>query len=37
MTKQPVQVADILVDQSYIERHPGMVAVAEDGGARTLL
>ena len=37
ITKQPVQVADILVDQSYIERHPGMVAVAEDGGARTLL
>ena len=27
----------ILVDQSYIERHPGIVAVAEEGGARTLL
>jgi signal transduction histidine kinase len=37
ITKQPVQVADILVDQSYIERHPGIVAVAEGGGARTLL
>jgi two-component system, NtrC family, sensor kinase len=36
-TKQPVQVADILADQSYILRHPGIVAVAEDGGARTLL
>ena len=37
ITKQPVQVADILVDQSYLVRHPGIVAVAEDGGARTLL
>jgi two-component system NtrC family sensor kinase len=37
ITKRPVQVADILVDQSYIARHPGIVAVAEDGGARTLL
>jgi two-component system, NtrC family, sensor kinase len=37
MTKQPVQVADVLVDQSYIERHPGIVAIAEGGGARTLL
>ena len=37
ITKRPVQVADILVDQSFIERHPGIVAVAEDGGARTLL
>jgi signal transduction histidine kinase len=37
ITKQPVQVADILVDESYIVRHPGIVAVAEDGGARTLL
>jgi two-component system NtrC family sensor kinase len=37
ITKQPVQVADILVDQSYIVRHPGIVAVAADGGARTLL
>lgn len=37
MTKQPVQVADILLDQSYIEGSPGMVGVAEVGGARTLL
>jgi signal transduction histidine kinase len=37
ITKQPVQVADLLVDQSYIMRYPGIVAVAEDGGARTLL
>jgi signal transduction histidine kinase len=36
-TKQPVQVADVLLDQSYIERFPGIVAVAELGGARTLL
>jgi GAF domain-containing protein len=37
ITKQPVQVVDVLVDQSYIERYPGIVAVAELGGARTLL
>jgi two-component system, NtrC family, sensor kinase len=37
ITKQPVQVADILEDQSYVERFPGIVAVAELGGARTLL
>jgi GAF domain-containing protein len=37
ITKQPVQVADVLLDQSYIERYPGMVGVAERGGARTLL
>jgi signal transduction histidine kinase len=37
MTKQPVQVADVLADQAYIDRYPGMVAVAELGGARTLL
>ena len=37
MTKQPVHVADVLLDPSYIERFPGMVAVAELGGARTLL
>jgi GAF domain-containing protein len=37
MTKRPVQIADVLVDQSYIERFPGIVAVAELGGARTLL
>jgi two-component system NtrC family sensor kinase len=37
MTKRPVQIADVLVDQSYLERFPGIVAVAELGGARTLL
>jgi signal transduction histidine kinase len=37
ITKQPVQVEDVLLDQSYIEGFPGMVGVAEDGGARTLL
>jgi signal transduction histidine kinase len=37
MTKQPVQVADVLLDQSYIDGFPGMVGVAEGGGARTLL
>jgi two-component system NtrC family sensor kinase len=37
ITKQPVQVADILEDQSYVERFPGVVAIAELGGARTLL
>ena len=37
ITKQPVQVADVLADQAYIDRYPGMVAVAELGGARTLL
>jgi two-component system, NtrC family, sensor kinase len=37
MSKQPVQIADVLTDQAYIERYPGMVAVAELGGARTLL
>jgi len=37
LTKQPVQVSDVLVDPSYIERYPGMVGVGELGGARTLL
>jgi GAF domain-containing protein len=37
MTKQPVHVEDVLLDQSYIEGFPGMVGVAEGGGARTLL
>ena len=37
ITKMPVQVADVLADPSYIERFPGIVAVAELGGARTLL
>jgi GAF domain-containing protein len=37
VTKQPVQISDVLADQAYIDRYPGMVAVAELGGARTLL
>jgi signal transduction histidine kinase len=37
VTKQPVQIADVLADQTYLDRYPGMVAVAELGGARTLL
>jgi GAF domain-containing protein len=36
-TKQPVHVEDVLTDQAYIEGYPGMVGVAELGGARTLL
>ncbi|MGZ4853484.1 MAG: GAF domain-containing protein, partial [Halobacteriota archaeon] len=36
-TKQPVHIADVLADQAYIKRYPGMVSVAELGGARTLL
>ncbi len=37
MTKQPVHIADVLADQAYIERYPGMVGLVELGGARTLL
>ena len=37
MTNQPVHVVDVLLDQSYIEGFPGMVGVAQGGGARTLL
>jgi GAF domain-containing protein len=37
MTKQAVQVADLLLDQSYLERFAGIVNVVELGGARTLL
>src|SRR6185369_13944741 len=36
-TRQPVQIPDVLQHQAYIDRFPGMVAVAELGGARTLL
>jgi len=36
-TKQPVQVPDVLEDQSFAEGYPGMVNVANLGGARTLL
>ena len=37
MTKQVVHVADARTDEGYIQRHPGMVAVVELGGARTLM
>ena len=37
MTHQPVHVEDVLTDPAYIEGYPGMVGVAELGGARTLL
>jgi two-component system, NtrC family, sensor kinase len=36
-TKQPVQVLDVLADETYLQGYPGMIAVAEHGGARTLL
>jgi len=36
-TKQAVHITDIKMDQAYIERNPGVVAVADVGGARTLL
>jgi GAF domain-containing protein len=32
-----VQIADITMEQGYIERFPPLVAVADLGGARTLL
>jgi GAF domain-containing protein len=37
LTHQPVHVEDVLTDPAYIEGYPGMVGVAELGGARTLL
>jgi GAF domain-containing protein len=37
MSKQVVHIADIRMEQAYIERFPPLVAVAESGGARTLL
>jgi signal transduction histidine kinase len=37
MTKQVVHVADATTDEGYIQGHPGMVAVVELGGARTLM
>src|SRR5262249_13282039 len=37
MTKQVVHIADIRMEQAYIERFPPLVAVAASGGARTLL
>jgi two-component system, NtrC family, sensor kinase len=36
-TKQPVHVHDVLQHEAYLERYPGMIALAEIGGARTLL
>jgi GAF domain-containing protein/anti-sigma regulatory factor (Ser/Thr protein kinase) len=36
-TKQVVQIADITMEQGYIEGFPPLVAVANLGGARTLL
>jgi two-component system NtrC family sensor kinase len=37
MTKQVAHIADIRMEQAYIERFPPLVAVAESGAARTLL
>jgi GAF domain-containing protein len=37
LTHRPVHVEDVLTDQAYIEGYPGMIGVAELGGARTLL
>jgi signal transduction histidine kinase len=37
MSKQVVHITDIRMEQAYIERFPPLVAVAESGGARTLL
>src|SRR5262249_24050559 len=36
-TKQPVQVADVTKEQSYVDRDPLAVAAAEFGGYRTVL
>jgi GAF domain-containing protein len=36
-TKQAVHLTDVRTDQSYLDRYPGIVAVVELGGARTLL
>jgi signal transduction histidine kinase/putative methionine-R-sulfoxide reductase with GAF domain len=35
--KQPIHVADLTLEQAYLEREPIRVAVVELGGARTLL
>ena len=37
ITKQPVQVADVRLAPAYIDGFPGMVGVADLGGARTLV
>jgi GAF domain-containing protein len=36
-TKQPQQIADLPMDQAYIERKPGPVGIVEKAGARTVL
>ncbi|WP_156435862.1 GAF domain-containing protein [Bradyrhizobium lablabi] len=36
-TKRPVHVHDVLQHEAYLERYPGMIALAEIGGGRTLL
>ena len=37
ITKGVVHVHDARIDEGYVQRHPGMVAVVELGGARTLM
>ena len=37
ITKQVVHIADVRTDDGYIQRHPGMIALAKLGGARTLM
>jgi GAF domain-containing protein len=37
LTKQPVHIPDARADPAYIERFPGMVALVELAGGRTLL
>jgi GAF domain-containing protein len=37
ITKQVVHIADVRADEGYIQRHPGIVAVVDLGGARTLM
>jgi GAF domain-containing protein len=37
LTRQPVHVADVTAEPVYAEREPSRVAIAEIGGARTLL
>jgi GAF domain-containing protein len=36
-TKHPVHIADLLMDQAYIERNPRIVPLVEAAGARTFL
>src|SRR5262249_34678519 len=35
--KQPLQIADMAAEQSYIDRRPGIVDLVEGAGARTVL